>query len=130
MPTRFPKLLQLDHLRSRHGQLRAKYPVPKSTRNTKAILVIRKMMLKVIFFQLTIIRGQIPVMQEVMRQVVADVSKDTTTVYCCSCAPAVGEYKVRQIPERCRERYKKRWRHDQAKFVHREVVMNGVEQEM
>lgn len=65
-----------------------------------------------------------------MGHVVADVSKDATTVYQQCCVPIVEENGVGQLPEGCGQNHKQCRRHDEAVPVHREVMMNAVEQEV
>lgn len=69
-------------------------------------------------------------MEEVMGQVVADVPKYTATKYGDSRIPVVEEDCVGKLPEwGCQDNEESGW-HDQAVFVHGQIVMNSVKQEV
>lgn len=70
------------------------------------------------------------VMQKVMGEVVADVAKDSTTVHCCCNVPIEPEQGVCQLPERCCQCEEEGWWHHQAEFIHWEVVVDAVEEEV
>lgn len=123
-------LVGLEYLRRRHLELRAEHPVPKPAADAEAILVIRKVMLEMVLLQLSPIRRQIAVVQEVVRHVVQHIAKYTAAVSDQSGVPVVEENKMGKLPERCREDCEEcRW-HDQAVFVHRKVVVNTMEKEV
>lgn len=75
-------------------------PIPETAGDTKTILVIHEMMLKMILFQSSPVRWKCLVMQEIMRHVITDISKYGTAEYGCCCVPAVEEYHMSQLPER------------------------------
>ena len=58
------------------------------------------------------------VVQEVVSQIVANVSKDTTTKDCSGSVPVIEENSVSEVPEGCSKRKEQGWRHDQAQPVH------------
>ena len=65
-----------------------------------------------------------------MRQIVADVTKYTSAVYSSRNIPIVRENRMCQIPEwSCKNNEESR-RHDQSVFIHWEIVVDTVEQEM
>jgi hypothetical protein len=69
-------------------------------------------------------------MQEVVRQVVANVAEDAATEYSGGHVPVKVEDGVRETPERSgKDDEEGRW-HDQAVLVHRKVVMNAMKEEM
>lgn len=70
------------------------------------------------------------VVKEIVSEIVADVSKDTATEDLQGCEPVVEEHCVGQLPERCSQNNEQRRWHNQAVLVHREVVMDTVEQEV
>lgn len=74
--------------------------------------------------------NSLPVVKEVVSHVIADVSEDTATVHQQCCVPVVEEDSMGQLPEGCCQDHKQCRRHDKAVPVHREVVMNAVEQEV
>ena len=133
-------LRALDHLGWRNLQLSAKHAIPESTRDAESVLVIREMMLEVVFLELLVIARQpvsllisfdvlrslhqeqvysLAMMQKVMRQIVADVSEDTTTIRRHSRVPIVEEYCMSQFPEGRCEDDEEGWWHDQAVAIHR-----------
>lgn len=69
-------------------------------------------------------------MKEIMCQIVTHVSEDATTIHQQGCVPVVVEYRVSQLPERGGQDDEKGRRHDESVPVHREVVVNTVEQEV
>ena len=69
-------------------------------------------------------------MQEVMCQVVADVAKDATAEDCGCNIPIPVEHEVRKPVERCRKYNEQGRRHDQTKLVHRQIMMDTMEQKM
>ena len=70
------------------------------------------------------------VVQEVMRQVIADVAEDTTAENGRRSIPVVEEDRVCELPEWCGESNEEgRW-HDEAIAVHREVVVDTMKKEV
>jgi hypothetical protein len=68
--------------------------------------------------------------EEVMRHVVADVTKYSTAVHRGGSIPVVREDGVSESIEwRC-EDYEQRWRHDKTVSIHRKIVVNSVEKEV
>lgn len=57
------------------------------------------MVLQVVLLQRAVPRGQVAVVQEVVCQVVADVSEDASAVERGSCVPVVEENGMCQFPE-------------------------------
>jgi len=70
------------------------------------------------------------VVQEVVGDVVVEVSKDAAAVDGHRCVPVVEEKGVGQLPEGRCQHYKQGRRHDQAEPVHWEVVVDTVQQEV
>jgi len=70
------------------------------------------------------------VVQEVMGQVVTDVAKDPSTEHSCCCVPIIEENRVGELVERGCEHDEEGRRHDEAVSVHREVMVDAVEEEM
>ena len=68
--------------------------------------------------------------QEVMRQVVADISEDATTENSGRGAPVVEENGVRQLPEGSRKCHEQRWGHHKPQLIHGKIVMDAVQEEM
>ena len=131
-------------------QLRAKHLIPEAAGDTKTIVKVCEVVLKMILFKLLVVHGKtrevndqrngpsherrsfysLAVMKEVVGHVVADVAEDTATIHCQSSIPIVEEDSMSKLPEwRCQYN-KESWGHDQAILVHRQVVMNTVEQEV
>lgn len=70
------------------------------------------------------------VMEEVVRHVVARVSKDATTVGSQSTIPVPEDDKVSKLPEwRCKDDKECGW-HDEAILVHGKVVVDTVKKEV
>ena len=65
-----------------------------------------------------------------MRHVVAGVSKDASTVRRQGCIPVPKDDSMCKLPERCCQNDKKCGRHNKPVFVHRQVVVNTVEEEV
>jgi hypothetical protein len=69
-------------------------------------------------------------MQEIMSHIVADVAEDAAAVDSGAGIPVVGEDDMSQLPKRSRQYHEEgRW-HDQSVPVHRQVMMDTVEQEV
>lgn len=60
-------------------KLGAKDDIPEPTSNSKAIFIVHEMVLEVVLLQFSPVRRQSLVVEEVMSQVIADVSEDATT---------------------------------------------------
>jgi hypothetical protein len=69
-------------------------------------------------------------MQKVMRQIIANIPKYTSTVCRYRCMPVVGDDGMRELPERSSEDKEKGWWHDEAVPVHGEVVVDAMEKEV
>lgn len=69
-------------------------------------------------------------MQEVVRQIVANVAENTSAVDSRGSVPTVRKYPVRELVERRGENNEQGRRHDQAVLVHGQVVMDAVEKEV
>lgn len=74
--------------------------VPESTCNTKAIFVIHKVMLKMVFLELPPVCRKGLVVQEVMCQVIANVSEDAPAEDSSCYGPIPVEHSVCELPER------------------------------
>jgi hypothetical protein len=70
------------------------------------------------------------VMQEVVCQVVAYISKDTTTIHGSTHVPILPEDGVRQFPKRSGKSHEQCWRHNKPKPIHRKVMVNAVNEEV
>lgn len=65
-----------------------------------------------------------------MCHVVASIAKDSSTVGCSSCIPVPEDDSMCKLPERGSKRNEERRWHDEPILVHREVVVNAVQQEV
>lgn len=81
------------------SKLGAKDNIPESASDTKTILVIHEVMLEVVFLECFPVRRQILVVQEVVSQVIADITEDATTEHRCRNMPIPVEYCVCEFPE-------------------------------
>ena len=70
------------------------------------------------------------VMQEVMGQVVADVTEDAAAVYRYGDVPVPVKDEEGEAVEGGGEHDEKGGRHDEAEFVHGEVVVDAMEEEV
>ena len=91
--------LRLQGFSWRWSKLRSKDNVPESTRYTETILIVHEVVLQMVFLQLPPVRRQGSVVQEVVRQVVADVSKYCSAKHCGGNRPVPVEDKVCEFPE-------------------------------
>jgi hypothetical protein len=122
------ELFGLDDGRRR--QLRAKDLIPESAGDAESVLVVKEVVLHVILLELLVPERQVRVVQEVMGQVVANVTENATAEHGCRCTPAVREQVMCELPEReCQDDEHGR-RHDEAISVHGQVVVDAMEQEM
>ena len=106
-------------LQRRRSELRAKDNVPESAGDSKTILIIHKVVLEVVLLQLSPVSGQGLMVEEVMGQVVADVTEDTTTEDCSCNRPVPVEDGMSQLPEWGSKSEKQCGWHDQSKLIHR-----------
>ncbi|OIC47616.1 hypothetical protein A7L03_19200 [Acinetobacter baumannii] len=70
------------------------------------------------------------VVEKVMRHIVACVSKDAATVRSQSRMPIPKDDSMSKLPERCCQNDEKRRRHNKPVFVHGQVVVDAVEEEV
>lgn len=70
------------------------------------------------------------VVEKVVGHVIAGVSKNATAIRSQSCRPVPKNDGVCKLPERCGESDEQGRRHDKPVFVHGEVVVNAVKEEM
>lgn len=113
-----------------HLELGAKNLVPEGARNAKAILVVEEVVLEVVLLELLPPQRKVLVVQEVVRHVVANVAEDAAAVGGGPHVPVPEKDAVRHLPEREGQRNEKSRGHDQAVFVHGEVVVDAVEGEV
>lgn len=85
---------------------------------------------KVVLLQLLVPERQVLVVEEVMCHVVADVAEKPAAKDGRGHAPVPEEQRVCQFPERNCEGDEEYGRHDEAILVHRQVVVDAVEQEV
>ena len=88
------------------------------------------MVLQMILLQLAIMQRQVLVVEEVVREVVADVAEDATAVDGDGGVPVVEEDGVRELPEGDGEDDEEGGWHDEAEAVHGQVVVHAVEEEV
>lgn len=120
-------LLSLDNVGL---QLCAEHVVPESGSDAKAELVLEEMVLQVVLLEILVPERQVLVVEEVVSQVIADITKDTATVDRGGGIPVVGENGVGEIPERSCKHHEHGWRHDKSVPIHGQVVMDAVKQEV
>lgn len=121
------RLFGLDQIRL---QLCAKHSVPESGGDAKAKVVLEEVVFQVVLLELLVPERQILVVKEVMGHVIADVAEDAATIDCRRSVPVVGEESVGEIPEGSCEHQEHGRRHDKPVLVHRQIVVNAVEQEV
>lgn len=124
------RLQRLDDLRGTHLQLSTENPVPEAAGDTEAILVVSKVVLEMVLLELLVPRGKLLVVEEVVGEIVECVAEDTAAVSCGRRVPVVKEDSVRKLPKRRRKRCEQCGRHNQPVFVHRQVVVNTMKEEM
>ena len=83
-----------------------------------------------VLLELLVPQRQILVVQEVVCQVVADVSEDTATKDGGADIPVRGKNKVCKLPEWVCKNHEKGRGHHQSVFVHGQVVVNAMEQKV
>ena len=80
--TPYPQYLQgiccLCHLQRGRSKLCAKDNVPESAGDSETILIVHKVVLEVVLLQFSPVSRQRLMVEEVVRQVIADVTKNTT----------------------------------------------------
>lgn len=93
------RLFGLDH----GHNLGAENLVPEGAGDAEAILVVEEVVLEVILLELLVPQGEVLVVQEVVRQVVANVAENSAAV-CGGSKIPVGEDGMGQAPEgRCKD---------------------------
>lgn len=88
------------------------------------------MVLQVVLLELLVPERQILVVEEVMSQVIADITKDTATVDSGRSIPVVGKNGVGEIPKRSSKQHEHGWGHNKPVPIHGQVVVNAVKQEV
>ena len=78
----------------------AKNDVPETTGNSETVLIIHEVVLEVVLLEFPPVGGQGLVVEEVMGQVVTDVTEDTATEDSSCNGPVPVENGVCQLPER------------------------------
>lgn len=111
-------------------QLCAEYVVPESGSDAKAELVLEEMVLQVVLLEIFIPERQVLVVEEVVSQVIADITKDAATVDRGRGIPVVGENGMGEIPERSCKQYEHGRGHDKSVPIHGQVVVDAVKQEV
>ena len=126
-PVPKPGSLCLDN---RGRKLGAKDLVPEPAGDTKAVLVVEEVVLEVVLLELLVPKREVLVVEKVMRQVVADIAKDSATVHRRREVPVPVKEHVGELPERRGKGDEQRRRHHKTIFVHGEVVVNAMEQKV
>lgn len=125
--SRLQSLLGLDNIGL---QLSTKHVVPELGGNTEAKLVLEEVVLQMVLLESLVPERKVLVVKEVVGQVIANVAKNATAVDCCRGIPVVGENGMSEVPKGSRKQQKHGWRHDQSVFVHGQIVVDAVEQEV
>lgn len=81
---------------------------------------------EVVLLELAVPEGQVLVVEEVVRQVVADVAEDTAAEDRRRRVPVPVEDRVGQLPERRCQHYEQRRWHYESVLVHGQVVVHAV----
>lgn len=123
-------LCGLDDLWNRLGELGAEDCIPETVSDSKSILVVHEMVLHMPFLRLLIEGGKFGMVEEVVCQVVHDISEYASTEYSGAHVPVEKKYGVGQFPERIRQGNKECRRHDKSIFIHRKVVVDAVKKEV
>lgn len=71
------------------GKLGPENGIPELAGDAKAKFIIKEVMLKMVLLELLVPERQVFVVQEIVRQIVANIAKDATTVHCRCGIPAV-----------------------------------------
>lgn len=87
-------------------------------------------MRQVVALELFVPQRQVLVVEEVMSHVVKDVAEDASREDGSGHEPIPVEDSVCELPERRGQDDKQSRRHDEAIFVHRQVVVNAMKEEM
>lgn len=87
-------------------------------------------MLEVVLLESLVPQRQVLVMQEVVRHVVENVTEDAAAVDGGGGMPRVEEDSMGEVPEGVGKDDEERRGHDEAVAIHREVVVDAVEEEM
>ena len=65
-----------------------------------------------------------------MRHIITCITKDASTIHCHCHVPVIPEHVLGQKPERCCQNHEQRWRHHQPKPIHRQVMVDAMQQKM
>lgn len=87
-------------------------------------------MFQMVPLQFAPISRQVPMMQKVVRHVIAHVPEDTAAEDGLRGEEVVEEDRVREVPERRREGEEQRRRHDEPQPVHGQIVVDAVQEEV
>lgn len=71
-------------------------------------------------------RDVLAMVEEVVGQIVADVSKDTTAISQHSSVPVMEENEMRNFPERSSEYEKESRRHNETVSVHGQIMVDAM----
>jgi len=99
-------------------KLGTKHLVPELASDSKAELIIEKMVSEMILLQLPVIEREVLMMEEVVGQVVADIAENATAVHSCGYAPVPEEEGVGELPERRRKGNEQSRRHHEPVAIH------------
>lgn len=88
------------------------------------------MVLEMVLLERAVPRREVAVVQEVMRQVVADVAEDAAAEDAGCDVPVVEKDGVGELPEGCGKDEEESRRHNEPVAVHGKVVMDTVEEEV
>jgi hypothetical protein len=139
-------LSTLDDLGWAHLKFSAKDTIPKAARDTKSVLVVGKVVLEMVLLELLVVRGQpagvsnavlktlagnlLLMVQKVVGHVVARVPENAAAVGSQRSGPVPEDNGMCKFPEGCGKRDEKcRW-HDESVLVHREIMVDTVEEEV
>jgi hypothetical protein len=111
-------------------ELSAENGVPESARDSETKLVIEKVMGKVVLLEILVPQRQVLVVKEVVRKIVADISKDTSTVGCYCSIPVVAEDGMSHPPERSSQKSEENGRHNKTVLIHGKIMVDTVEEKM
>ena len=104
--------------------------VPETSRDSESILVVEEVVLEVVLLELLVPQRKVLVVQEVVGQVVADVSEYAAAEHAGSDGPVERKEEVGELPEGRGQRDKESWGHDQTVLVHGQIVMDSVKEEV
>jgi hypothetical protein len=100
------------------NKLSAENGVPESTGDAETKLVVEKVMSKMVLLEVLVPQRQVLVVKEVVRQIVADISKDASTVGCYSSIPVVAKDAVSHPPERSSQSSEESGWHNKTVSIH------------